>query len=223
MKKKIEAVIFDLDGTLIDTEPVAAKVVMKCFQEWGVPASKDDAGFVAGRTWMMAIDFFFQKYKFPYSREEVLEKLLDRYSEALKSDIIQVPGSVKAVQSLAGNFKIGLVSGSNRREIFYAIQHLGIEKHFEIVLGAEDYPRSKPAPDGYLKALKYFGLEPWQVLVFEDSEPGIQSARAAGAWVVAIEATNHFSHPLSHSHERIRDFTGVDAEWVKKFSQRMLG
>src|SRR5690606_19525073 len=141
---------------------------------------------------------------------EAAKKILNRYEELLQAGPRVVPGVVDAIRNLAQGHKLALVSGSHRRDILWVLGHLGVEKLFTPVLGAEDYPNSKPAPDGYLEAVKRLGANPKETLVFEDSFAGIESALAAGLYVAAIESTNHFHHDQSRAHVRIKDFTGID-------------
>lgn len=216
----IDTLLFDLDGTIIDTEPSAAEAIRDCFGGWGIRVTAEDASFVTGRTWASAFDFLLSRYSVPVSREKVVDTVMAAYRDTLERDLHVVPGSVAAIQALAGSgrFRLGLVSGSGRSEILWALKKLGIADHFEVILGAEDYPRSKPAPDGYAKALSVLGSRSERGLVFEDSTAGIASARAAGLWVVAITATNHFAQDTSKAHGAIIDLTAVDANWIEKFS-----
>jgi HAD superfamily hydrolase (TIGR01509 family) len=132
-----------------------------------------------------------------------------------------VPGAAQAVRALAELYPLGLVSGSRREEILWALDQLGVRSCFRIVLGAEDYPHSKPAPDGYLSAMKTLGSTGPGTLVFEDSSAGIASARAAGAWVVALTCTNHFQQSSLQAHETIADLSGVDPAWVQALASRL--
>jgi HAD superfamily hydrolase (TIGR01509 family) len=218
--QSVKAVLFDLDGTLIDTEPAAAAAVAQCFGEWGIQVAPTDASYITGRTWASAFEYLFKKYKLPLSADEASGRIMDRYREALERQLVVVPGAPESVQALAGHCKLALVSGSRRSEILWALEKLGIRQCFQSILGAEDYARSKPAPDGYLKALGQLGVEGSDGLVFEDSSAGIASARAAGLWVVAIRATNHFAQDTSQAHESIQDLTGVDADWIRDFRRR---
>lgn len=216
----LDTILFDLDGTLIDTELSAARTLNHCFAEWGISVTQEDASYITGRTWSNAFSYLFSKYRLPVSETSASEHILARYREALDKDLIRVPGSAAAVTALAQKYRLGLVSGSGRSEIFFALNKLDILRHFQIILGAEDYPRSKPEPDGYLKAMQILGSQGAKTLVFEDSRAGIQSARAAGVWVVAVTSTNHFGHDLSAAHHHIPDLTAVTTEWIEKLSLR---
>jgi HAD superfamily hydrolase (TIGR01509 family) len=216
----LSAILFDLDGTIIDTELNAAKTVQFCFARWGVTVQKEDAHFVTGRTWEIAIDFLTQKYKLPVARDEALNVILIEYRRSIEKHLEVVPGSVDAIHALSQRYPLALVSGSRRADIVWSLTQLGVHSCFQFVLGAEDYPKSKPAPDGYLKALKLLGVEAKNTLIFEDSEAGISSGLAAGARVVAVTGTNHFNQDVSSAHHSIPDLTGVDAEWAENIFTR---
>lgn len=206
-KNRVQTILFDLDGTLIDTEPTAAKAVQDCFKEWDLQVTEEDAAYVTGRTWNSAFTYLFSKYSIPVPAEDAKRQMKERYRTVLETELCVVPGSVQAVQALASRFPLGLVSGSSRADILWALKKLDIEKHFQVILGAEDYPRSKPQPDGYLKAVETLKADPKSCLVFEDSTAGIASARSAGLWVAAITSTNHFNQDTSQAHFKIKDLT----------------
>jgi HAD superfamily hydrolase (TIGR01509 family) len=217
-KNPVQAILFDLDGTLIDTEPSAAKAVEECFQKWNLSIHPDDATYVTGRTWQSAFDYLFGKYSIPLPPQQAQKTILDRYRFHIENHLTAVPGSVEAVQNLAPHYPLGLVSGSGRTEILWALKKLEIHQHFQIILGAEDYPKSKPHPDGYRKAMETLGILPNQCLVFEDSTAGISSARAAGTWVVAVTSTNHFRQDTTQAHFQIPDLQDVNPSWIQNLS-----
>lgn len=211
----INTILFDLDGTIIDSEPAALQSILDCTQAWGVPVTKEDAASVAGKKWEVAFDLLYAKHQMPLPQEEASRLIVARYKELVHSSLQVVPGSVAAVQDFAKHFQLAVVSGSLRSDIFWALEHLKIIQHFQHILGSEDYPLSKPAPDGYLKAIKLFGADPKHTLIFEDSAPGIASAQAAGVKVVAITSTNHYGHDQSTADAHIKNFEGITADWVK--------
>ncbi|HCM39195.1 MAG TPA: hypothetical protein DIS93_04430 [Bdellovibrionales bacterium] len=220
------AIFFDLDGTLIDTEPTAAIAVEDCFLDWGIRVDPKDAQFITGRSWQSALTFLFRKYRPALSFEDGLKLIMTRYRIKLEDELLSVAGSHEAVRALSSEFPMAVVSGSSREDIEWALKKLGLTDCFQFILGAEDYPRSKPEPDSYLKALQVLNLrisdlKPEQILVFEDSLAGIAAAKAAGMAVVAISGTNHFSQDISGASDQIRDLQGIDPEWVRKLATRL--
>jgi HAD superfamily hydrolase (TIGR01509 family) len=98
------------------------------------------------------------------------------------------------VRRLGAARPLAIVTGSSRVEAAQALDALGLRDAFRVVLAAEDVPRSKPAPDGYLAAAAALGVAPPECLVIEDSAHGIAAGRAAGARVVAVSAGNFAGH-----------------------------
>jgi beta-phosphoglucomutase len=106
--QSIQAVLFDLDGTLIDTEPTAARAIRECFLGWGLQVDPEDAAFITGRTWENAFKYLFQKYELPVPAQQASHAMVSRYRELIQSDLLTVPGGVEAIKSLAeriGNSK----------------------------------------------------------------------------------------------------------------------
>jgi HAD superfamily hydrolase (TIGR01509 family) len=216
----IRTILFDLDGTLIDTEPAAAKAITECFAKWGTAVATEDASYITGRTWETAFQYLFKKYEIPVPAQRASLEMITRYRELVTNELFPVQGSAEAVKALAGKYPLGLVSGSYRSEILWALDRLGVRELFQVILGAEDYPRSKPSPDGYLKAIDLMNTKAEHTLVFEDSEPGIASAKTAGAFVVAITGTNHFRQNTANADVFIKDLSEVHPEWILSLGKK---
>ncbi len=218
----IKAIFFDLDGTIIDTEPAAGRAIEKCFEKAGIKLKAGDADFITGRTWESAFEYLFSVYAVPFPHERLKENVLRTYRQELQRELPQVAGSAEAVKSLAAKFPLALVSGSTRSDILWALDHLKIRHCFKTVVGAEDYPNSKPSPDPYLTAMKELGINPGQGLAFEDSLAGITSANAAGLYVVAISSTNHLGQDTTQAQAKIKDLQGITPKWIEEFSSGNL-
>lgn len=214
-------VLFDLDGTIVDTEAVAAETLQTIFKNHGFRLSQEEALSCFGKKWDTA--FAYLKNRYPIEKKEglLLKEALDLYRNKITSHLTTIPGAVEKIRDLHGKIKLGLVSGSLKADIEHVLTVLKIRNCFELVLGAEDYKESKPSPEGYLLALKKLKCESSQTLVFEDSPAGMTSAKKAGCYVVAITSTHRYWNgkvDVSSAHTQFEDFTKIPTEWILKIS-----
>jgi len=191
-------IIFDLDGTLVDTEKVAMAVTEDYFKKAGSPLSDENRDFLMGRAWEPALRGILEDKQLDLKPEKVIHEVVNHFRGALKKGVPEIPSSSRAVKALVKDFRLAVVSGSYREDIFVALKSMGVTDCIELVLGCEDYPETKPSPSPYLEALKRLEVKDEKVLVFEDSPAGFKSAEAAGLAVV-----------------QVYDFSDVDAAWVE--------
>jgi HAD superfamily hydrolase (TIGR01509 family) len=186
----VRAVIFDFNGTLSDDEPILLAIFQDMFAEYGRPLSAaryfDELAGLSDpeivRTWLGA--------NHP-AVDEVIERRIERYRE-LVADGSSVPQEVRdAVRYAAERVPIAIVSGAARAEIEPVLGAAGLAGLVTTIVAAEDVSKGKPAPDGYLRALELLdgGLMASDVLVFEDTEAGIASAKAARMRCIAVLGT----------------------------------
>jgi HAD superfamily hydrolase (TIGR01509 family) len=184
------AVIFDFNGTLSDDEPILHRIYAKLFAEHGRPLSAEEYfDQLAGlsdpeivRTWLG---------RDHPAVEEVIEERIARYRAAV-SDGSTVPKEVReAVRYAAGRVPVAVVSGAARAEIDPVLEAAGLAGLLAAIVAAEDVAAGKPDPAGYLRALELLdsGLEASAVLVFEDTEAGIASAKTAGMQCLGVLGT----------------------------------
>ena len=187
----IEAVVFDLDGLLLDTEQVWDEVREALTRErggrWSDRAQADMMG-MSSPEWSR---YMHEELGLDESPEElnrlVVERMEDRYREQLPL----VDGAVEAVERLADRWPLGLASSSNRELIDLALELMGIAERFKATVSSEEVARGKPAPDVYLEAARRLGVDPERAAAIEDSENGILAAKAAGMRAIAIP-NRHF-------------------------------
>jgi len=131
-----------------------------------------------------------------------------------------MPGAVAAVRRMGARWPLALVTGSSREEAGQALRVLGLEDAFPVLLAAEDYPRGKPAPDGFLAAARALGVAPGRCVVLEDSAAGIAAARAAGMTVIAVRAGNFAGHDQSPAHAIVDTLDDVTPELLEEVAAR---
>ena len=189
-----EAVVFDLDGLLLDTEQVWDEVREALTRErggrWHDRAQADMMG-MSSSEWSR---YMHDELGLAEPPEElnrlVVERMRERYAERLPL----IDGAVDAVRRLAEHWPLGLASSSNRPLIDLALEEMGVAPLFSATVSSEEVERGKPAPDVYLEAARRLGVRPDDATAVEDSANGIRAARAAGMSVVAIPNA-HFPPP----------------------------
>ena len=181
----MQAVAFDFNGTLSDDEPVLARVYSELFAELGHPLTPDEYyEHLAGHT----DEEMFVRW-LGESSEELIRERVRRYN-TLVSDGSTVDEDVRdAVRWAAARMPVAVVSAALRDEIEPVLNASGLRDLFALVLSQDDVARGKPDPQPYLLAAERLGLSPDELLVFEDTDVGVASAKAAGAQVVGLTRT----------------------------------
>ena len=182
----IEAVVFDLDGVIVDSEHVWDDVRQRLAEErggtWHDQASRDMMG-MSSPEWSRYMHDVIGLSEPP---EEINAEVVRRLEALYREEIPLLPGAVDAVRSLAARWPLGLASSSNRELIDLVLATSGLKSYFAATVSSEEVPRGKPAPDVYLEAARRLGVDPTVCVAVEDSENGIRSAKAAGMRVIAI-------------------------------------
>jgi beta-phosphoglucomutase-like phosphatase (HAD superfamily) len=184
--------LFDLDGTLVDSEGFHAEAIARALHDAGLELDDRERAFVIGHAWT-------EIHRFCRVQERIgmdlptLQRAALRAKESMDArEGLRMIEGARALVDLGKRLELpmAIVTGSSRPELEEALEVLAIRELLAFSLSFEDYPRGKPAPDGYLMAASRLGLAPAGCVVFEDSHAGIASARAAGMKVVAIAAAN---------------------------------
>ena len=190
----IEAVVFDLDGILIDSEHVWDEVRQQLAEErggrWNDNASRDMMG-MSSIEWSRYMRDVVGLNEEPEAiSAEVVRRLEDRY----RRELPLIPGAEQAVQRLAARWPLALASSSNRELIDLVLESSGLGRYFEASVSSEEVARGKPAPDVFLEAARRLGVEPTHCAAVEDSENGILAAKAADMRTIAIPNPHYPPH-----------------------------
>jgi HAD superfamily hydrolase (TIGR01509 family) len=196
----IRGILFDLDGTLVDSERETAEAMARALERGAnIAIEQYDRDFIIGRSWIAIYDSLKSRYpQLPWSRTETIAHVADARTEVLAEMGLTVLPGVRETLAWTANLKRAIVTGSSRLEVEQVLPHLGTR--FDAIVAAEDVARSKPAPDGYQKAMAMLGLAPGECLIVEDSEAGITAGRDAGCIVLAVKAGNFGGWKQDHAH-----------------------
>lgn len=180
------AVVFDLDGLLIATEGAWAAAERELLARHGHRYTQADRLATIGRSVDDSIAVFGRRIGIPESTYPDLRvELLDRFREHARSATLQ-PGAGRLVEALDGRLPLAIASASPRAIVEELLSSAGLAAAFRVIVSGDDVSRPKPAPEAYLLACRRLGVTPATVVAFEDSEPGIRAAVAAGLHCVAV-------------------------------------
>jgi sugar-phosphatase len=220
---KIQAALFDLDGTLMDSEPLTDLAIAEAMASRGFPGVLLPPEHTRGHTWQDIVGTLARGY--PGLATAGLEAELAERWIAASEGIAPIPGSPDAVRAAAAHLRLAVVSSSPRAVIDAFLERLGVA---DLVapsarIGSEDVVHGKPAPDAFLLAARRLGVAPDRCVVFEDASAGLTAARAAGmATVLVLHACAEPDRCRALADRAIADFRGLDAEHWQRLAERGL-
>lgn len=182
----IEAVIFDLDGVLVDSEPVWEQVRRRYVAEHGGTWQPDTQSRLMGMSTGEWARYLSEELGVDRSAETVADEVVAEMVRRYDADLPLMPGAVDAVRRMAARWRLGLASSSPSRLIDRVLEDAGLTRVFEVTLSTEDVARGKPDPDVYLNVAQRLRLAPQVCAAVEDSSNGLRSAAAAGMAVIAV-------------------------------------
>jgi HAD superfamily hydrolase (TIGR01509 family) len=218
----ISAVIFDMDGTLVDSEVFTESAVKMLCGELGINNADIDCSAFDGVSWENIGKAIIRHYPSLAGKQDIAGRLHHIYHRMLKNNppslIKKARETVIAAHTL---MPTAIVSSSNRVSIEETIRRMEITAHINYYAGCEDYNKSKPAPDSYLKAAEILQTAVTECLVFEDSIVGIQAARRAGMQVVAVtHSSSHIARITRMADMAIRDFSELAEDFFQQVINR---
>ncbi len=217
----IKAFVFDLDGTLMDSEIIWVYSIHEYLLDKGLNVSYDYAvDLVYGNPWEYIYDELERQY--PELKSEMpnfIEKVYPYFYKHSEKIPLEIPSSIQLLKVLSKDYICAIVSGSYRRDVIEAIHRLGIEENISLYLGKEDYYPGKPHPAGYIKAGEILKVKPEQCVVFEDSTVGINSAKSAGMFCVALSRPDRPQQDISRADLVLPDLSLFSIDMLEKKHQ----
>lgn len=214
----IKAVIFDMDGVLVNTEPVHKKVWAQFFSEQGVSVTDED---LSGMMGVRAVETI-RKFMPDKNDEEVMllkNKRVEMQVLALEKNIQPIEGVIDFIHEIKkSGLMIAVATSAVRETTSVILSKLGIDDTIDVLVTADDVTRGKPDPEIYLKTSEKLGFKPNECIVFEDAPSGIMAAQSAGMNVIALLTTHkreelgNITHAFNnfyeiHLRQVLRDFS----------------
>jgi HAD superfamily hydrolase (TIGR01509 family) len=203
-----DAVVFDNDGLLLDTESVWTRAEQDLFARRGLEFTEGDKRELVGTSAAIAGGVLERRLGEPGRAEEIIEELNALVVAELEHGVEAMIGARELIEELRERgTPIGLVSNSPIAFVRRSLELVGFEDHFDVVLSAHEVASPKPAPDPYLEACRRLGVEPGpNVVALEDSPTGVAAARAAGLTVIGVPSVDGVAlEEAHHIAESLRD------------------
>ncbi len=216
----MKAFIFDMDGVIVDSEPLHFETDKMVMKDFGIEISDEELISFVGATNPYMWSELLKKYKLSASVEDLLE-LQHKYKLELFGQRKLYP--IEGITELLHNLRergayIGLASSSSRQFITMILETLGIYNYFDVIVSGEEVINSKPAPDIFLKAAQTLQAEPEYCIVLEDSGNGVKGAKAAGMKCIAYRNPNSGEQDLSQADCIVDSLLGLEYMLDKLFA-----
>jgi len=182
----IGAVVFDLDGVILQTEEVWDEVRGRYVREHGGRYDEEAQRAMMGMSAPEWSRYLAEELGVPGTPEQTSADIVRLMEARYREELPLIPGAREAVERLAASWPLGLASSSNRRLIDVALDLAGLDRFFAATVSSEEVTQGKPAPDVYLEAARRLVVAPERCAAVEDSHSGIRSAKTAGMRVIAI-------------------------------------
>jgi len=227
-----KSIIFDMDGVIIDSEPVHFEVEKRLLKDLGVAISDEECHSFVGTAnkemWLHIKD----KYKLDESVEELVEVERTTYMDYLRSqeNLKPIPGVAELIEELyRKKVKVVVASSASVKNIEIVTRMFNLERFFEVKVSGDEVNKGKPAPDTFLYAAKTIGAEPEECIVIEDSKNGVKAAKSAGMRCIGFKNPNSGRQDLSSADIIINSFSEINyqklrkiyEEWQKGYRQSM--
>ena len=216
----IKAVIFDMDGLLIDSEPCWDKARSTMAKEAGKEWNTDDHKAVMGVSTKEWVDYMIKRLELKMPPEAVQAYIISEMVKLYQQQIPYLPGAIEAVNLSVANYPTGLASGSPLSLIDTVTNDAALKGKFQAILSCDQLKRGKPSPDIYLATAKELGIEPSKCVCLEDSGNGILAGKNAGMHVIAVPDSRFppASEKLNQADIILDALTEFSLEIIKKFN-----
>ena len=211
----IEALIFDMDGLLIDSEGLASGAMDRFLERYGLERRADIHRQLLGRRLPEAIRIVRDAYQLDHPLQQLIDEYGEMRVEALRGAVKPMPGAAEIIAlGRSAGLKIALATSGLRQHATISLEETGLTGLFDVEVTGDEVDHGKPAPDLFLRAAERLNVKPDHCVVFEDAPNGVAAARAAGMLVVAIPNDTSRVHDFPVAADVVLPDLLAGAEWL---------
>ncbi|NLD47325.1 MAG: HAD family phosphatase [Clostridiaceae bacterium] len=188
----MKAIIFDMDGLMIDTEGLYFDTEREIAKSFGKELKDETLWKMMGRKPIEAISIYVEDLQLGINPQEILKIRDDIFQEKLKREVIPMPGLYEILKSFRGKLKMAIATGSPEKFLKIVMDNLKLQCYFDVMQTSDNITKGKPEPEIYLRTIERMGVIPQECIVLEDSSNGALAGKRAGCHTIAIptEYTN---------------------------------
>jgi beta-phosphoglucomutase len=218
----IKAVIYDVDGTLINSEPLHVSAWDRSLQAYDKRLSDLPNSFLISMAGRKPIDIatdMVNLLSLQVAPDELLKLKADMLLELVKFNLKEMPGAAGSIKRFSNQgLKLGIGAALDRKYVDLVLSGLGVSQYFDAIVTGDEISQGKPHPQTYQLAAKRLGLDPRECVVFEDAKSGIASAKAAGCFCIAIKAKGAATQDNSEADKVVESWDEVTLSNLQELS-----
>ncbi len=218
----MDAIFFDLDGTLIDSEPLTNRAIVEVVRRHGGEVSEEEEKRFIYQSWPQLLDEQIRTNRLSLSPQALKAEIDTLRHARYREKLPLLPGAKQALMNAVHFAPTGIVTGSYKEDVRLVLSLLGLETSIAVMVTSGETAKGKPDPAPYQLAATRLGVNPARCLVFEETTHGLQSAQAAGMIAVGVEIGNHLKMDLTIAEERIPSLESVTPSWLDAMTQRYV-
>ncbi len=214
----VNAVIFDMDGVVVNTEPIGYKANQQMYKALDIVVPDEVYATFIGNSDKMIVQKLKDLYQLEHTHEELLDKKYKYYFDFFDNadDLELLPGVKDLIIDLHKNgMKLVLASSASKRKIEAVFTRFGLHAYFEAKISGEDFELSKPNPEIFLEAVAKTGFPKQECIIIEDSTNGIKAAKAAGVYCIGYESSHSMGQDTALADKVITDFKELNYNEIK--------
>ena len=215
MKCVKSAILFDLDGVTIDTEPLYTLSEIRLFKEYGIDIPEEDWSLFRGCSEEAFFDLSIQRYGIKENREIFIQKGRKYVMDEFKKNIPFIPGFKSLIKRISLDYIAGLVTASPLRSLNWIREKISLDYYFQHILSGEEAEKNKPHPHPYLKMMDRIGVSAKNTIIIEDSILGLRSALASGSHVIA-KSGSVLRENLEIAHRIVDHLDEISIEFIEE-------